>query len=112
MDKKNNNQYSAFPHVSHEHMKILLKCFSICSSCAKMCMKEGMKNTAVLCSDCADVCGLAIKLHSGDSEFSEEVFTLCADVCERCADECAKNDSEHCQQCSDICRKCATACRE
>jgi hypothetical protein len=75
-------------------------------------MEEKHSDTAILCSDCADVCALAIKLHSGDSEFSDRVFALCAEVCDRCADSCSKNTSEHCQQCSEICRECARACNE
>lgn len=105
-------EFPAFPHISHAHMQTLLKCYSICSSCARMCIEEGMKNTAVLCSDCADVCALAIKLHSNDSEFSEKIMRLCSDVCERCGNECAKNEMEHCQQCSEICKECAKACKE
>lgn len=105
-------KYSAFPHVSHEHMQILLKCFSICCSCAKLCIIENNKKTAIICSDCADVCALAIKLHSGDSEFSQEAFDLCYAVCSRCAEECAENDSEHCIQCSKICNECAKACSQ
>lgn len=104
------NKYTAFPHLGHHHMQILLKCFSACSACSKMCIEEGMKETAKLCSDCADVCGLTIKLHSGDSEFSHQAFKFCAEVCERCAEECAQMDSDHCQQCSQICQECAEAC--
>lgn len=103
-------KYSEFPHLSHPHMQVLLKCYSICSACAKMCMKERVPETAILCSDCADVCALAIKLHSGDSEFSSKIFALCSEICERCAESCGKMDSEHCKQCSEICKKCAEEC--
>lgn len=104
------SKYSEFPHVYHEHMKIMMDCYSICSACAKMCMDEHMEDTAKLCSDCADICGLAIKLHSSDSEFNLQFMLLCAQVCARCADACGKHKVEHCQQCSDICRKCSEAC--
>lgn len=104
--------YSEFPHLTHKHMELLLKCFSVCSSCAKKCMNEGMSETAVLCSDCADICSLAIKLHSGDSQFSEQTFALCAEACERCAQACKNGHTEHCHQCADICKKCAEGCRE
>ena len=104
------NVYSEFPHVSHDHMKTMLNCFIICESCAKMCIDEGHKVTAKLCLDCADVCNLAIKLHSRDSEFNRKVMDLCADVCARCGEECAKNKAAHCQQCSEICFDCAEAC--
>lgn len=106
-----NNVFTAFPHVAHEHMLTLLKCYSICSSCARMCINENMKTTANLCMDCSDICGLAIKLHSSDSIFSDQIFDLCSDVCQKCAEECSKNDSEHCRQCAQICFECASACK-
>lgn len=105
------NKFSSFPHVSHEHMDILMKCFSICSACSKMCIKENHAKTAILCADCADVCSLAIKLHSSDSEFSTQIFDLCSEVCARCAEECAKNSAKHCQECSEICQACSAACK-
>lgn len=111
MKTKPQNKYSEFPHIQHEHMQTLLKCYSICSACAKMCMRENMQNTAILCTDCADVCGLAIKLHSGDSEFNDIIMKTCAQVCQRCAEACGSMESEHCHQCSEICYECAEACR-
>ena len=105
-------KYSEFPHTTREHMELLMKCFTICSACAKKCINEGMSETAILCSDCADVCALTIKLHSGDSEFNKKILDLCAEVCLRCAEACSKHSIEHCQQCSDICFKCAKACHE
>jgi hypothetical protein len=105
-------KYTAFPHMQHGHMEIMLMCLSICSSCAKMCIEEGNKETANLCTDCADVCALAIKLHSRDSEFNQSVMDLCAQVCARCSEECAKMKAEHCRQCSEICKKCALACKK
>lgn len=104
-------KYSSFPHVYHEHMSILMKCFSICSACSKMCIKENHKKTAILCADCADICALAIKLHSNDSEFKDQVMDLCAAICSRCAEECGKMEAEHCLECSDICKRCAEACK-
>jgi hypothetical protein len=111
-EQKSQMNYSEFPHVSHDHMQTLLKCYSICSACAKMCIKESHPITAILCSDCADICGLTIKLHNGDSEFNHEMMKLCAHACKRCAEECAKHSSKHCQQCSQICYECSQACKE
>lgn len=106
------SKFSSFPHVSHEHMDLLMKCFSICSACSKMCIKEKHIESAILCADCADVCSLTIKLHSSDSEFNKQMSDLCSAVCARCAEECAKHSAKHCQECSEICRACATACKE
>src|SRR5262245_45938808 len=103
--------YSEFPHISHEHMEVLLKCFSICSSCSKMCLEENSHETAILCSECADICALTIKWHSADSAFTQKVSDLCAEVCLKCAEACKRNESNHCQQCSLICYECAQACK-
>ena len=103
-------KFSEFPHAQHEHMNLLLTCFTICSSCSKMCLEEGHKESAALCQDCADVCSLAIQLHSRDSEFSDAIMLLCAEVCRRCSEVCSQMKAKHCQQCSDICKQCALAC--
>lgn len=70
-----------------------------------------MPETAILCGECADICGLAIKLHSADSPFNTEMMQLCSDVCEKCADACGKMNNDHCQQCAEICHECADACK-
>lgn len=107
-----NEKYSEFPHISHEHMETLLKCFSICSSCAKMCMEEDRSETATLCCECADICALTIKWHSADSVFTKQISNLCAEVCLNCAQACGRHESKHCQQCSLICQECAKACKK
>lgn len=103
-------QYSEFPHLSHQHMEILLRCFSACSACAKMCIEEGNRDTAILCNECADVCALTIKWHSADSSFTSKISEVCSEVCEQCSKACGSHHSEHCQQCSEICQECAKAC--
>lgn len=105
-------EYSEFRHVGHEHMQKLLHCFVICSACAKMCIEEGHKITAKLCADCADICAVTIKLHSGDSEFNPQISALCAEICSRCAEACLTMDAEHCKQCGQACKECAASCKE
>lgn len=105
-------KYTAFPHLSDKHMELMLSCLTVCSSCAEMCLKEGRKETAKLCLDCADICGTTIKLHSRESEFNPKIMSLCADICKRCSEECSKVKMDHCQQCSELCAKCAEACAE
>lgn len=106
------NSLSAFPHVQHKHMEMLQLCLTVCSSCAKMCLDDGRKETALLCLDCADICAVTIKLHSRDSKFNAHLMKLCAEICLRCAQACGKVDMDHCQQCSEICQACASACHE
>lgn len=105
-------KFSSFPHVQHEHMQTLMKCFSICSSCSKKCTEENMAETAILCGECADICALAIKWHSAESPFNAEIMQLCSEVCEKCAEACGEMHVEHCRQCSEICHECADACRK
>lgn len=105
-------KYSEFRHVGHDHMQKLMECFAICSACAKMCIEDGHKTTAKICSDCADICALTIKLHSGDSEFNHQISELCSSICSRCADACSKVDADHCKQCSQACQECAESCKE
>lgn len=106
-----NEKLSEFPHVSHEHMKTLQKCFSVCSSCAKMCIEERRPETAILCSECADICALTIKWHSADSNFTKKISQLCAEICTKCSEACGKHESPHCQQCSEVCYECSAACK-
>ena len=103
---------SAFPHVEHHHMEMLQLCLTVCSSCAKMCLDEGRKDSAALCLDCADICALTIQLHSRESEFSPALMQLCSQACLRCGQECGKVKVDHCQQCSEICNECARVCNE
>ena len=105
-------KYSAFPHLKHDHLELMVTCLSICSACASMCINEGHKETAKLCIDCADVCSLAIKLHNRESEFNQKIMHLCAAVCKRCSEECSKMKVEHCQQCAQICKECARVCEK
>lgn len=112
MSNQQKQSYSAFPHLAHEHMHLLMNCFSACCACAKMCIDEGHKKSAILCNECADVCSLAIKFHSSDSEFNKQVLQLCAQVCKRCGEECSKMEAAHCKQCSVLCFECAEACKK
>jgi hypothetical protein len=106
----NGGGFSEFPQTDTHHMHTMMECMSICTACAKKCIEEGHKKTAQLCAECADVCALAIKAHSSQSEFSQQIMDLCAQVCKRCGDECSRMQVQHCQQCADICRQCAEAC--
>ncbi len=102
--------YSQFPQTDSKEMHQMMECMSICAACAKKCMVEGHKKTAALCAECADVCALAIKSASCQSEFQHQIMDLCAQVCQRCADECSKMQADHCKECAEACRRCAESC--
>ncbi len=103
-------KYSCFPELSHENLRSIADCISACETCSKLCIQEGHKNTAIICSECAAVCTLAYKFHSCQSEFSQQVMELCEEVCRRCAEECSRMLAKHCKECAEICQKCVAAC--
>jgi hypothetical protein len=106
--------------MSHEKyagcIKACQACVEACEHCATACLHEKdikmMARCIALDRSCADICSLAVREMSRDSEFAEHVCRLCAEVCEACAEECAKHKMAHCQECAKACRKCAKACRE
>jgi len=104
------NKFSQFPNTDTREMHCMMECMSICLACAKKCVEEGYKKTALLCNDCAKICDLAIQFKSCDSEFQHQVLDLCAQICKRCADECQKMEAGHCQECAEACKHCAEAC--
>lgn len=106
----NGGKHKEFPQTDSPHVHAMMECMSICVACSKKCIEEGHKNTAILCAECADVCALAIKSASNQSEFNNQIMDLCAQVCKRCADECKKMQAKHCQECAESCRQCAEAC--
>lgn len=95
----------------NKHIIKLAECISVCSSCAKRCLQEGNIQASTLCSDCADVCTLAIKFHSRNSEFADEILNLASKICKRCSEECGKLKTEHAQHCSKVCRECTECCK-
>lgn len=101
---------SEFPESHSPHMQTLQECMSVCCGCAKKCLEEGHKKTAALCSDCADVCTLAIKACSGHSELEHEIMELCSTTCKKCSDECKKMDAKHCKECAEVCKNCSEVC--
>ena len=91
-----------------------LRCVLACESCASSCLEEQdvqmMANCIKLDRDCADMCALAARLMTRDSELAKGFCQLCAEACRACANECSKHEMEHCQKCSEACLACANAC--
>lgn len=99
-----------FPNLDTREMHQLMECMSICKACAKKCTEEGNKHLACLCQDCADICDLAIKYKSCESDYCQQVLDLCAQICRQCANECSRMQSNYCKECGEACRHCAEAC--
>lgn len=108
---KQANKNTEFPEAHSPHMRTMLECMSVCISCSKKCLEEGHKKTASLCSECADICTLAIRASNGHSEFKNEIMKLCSTVCKKCAEECKTMQAKHCLECAEVCEQCASACR-
>lgn len=104
------NKSTEFQEIYSQQVQTIQECMSTCIACAKKCLEEGHKKTAVLCAECADICTLSIKAACCHSEFEHEIMELCATVCRRCAEECKKMQVRHCQECADVCKRCAEAC--
>lgn len=104
------NLKTQFPNTDTREMHKTMECMSICRACAQKCIEEGNKHTALLCLECSDICDLAIKFKSNNSEYCQQVLDLCAQICRRCANECSRMEAPHCQECAEACRACAEAC--
>lgn len=104
------NAGSQFSATNSKEMQTLMECMSTCRACAKKCTEEGSKRAACVCSDCSEICDLAIKFKSCESEYCQQVWDLCSQICRHCANECSHVQSQHCQECSEVCRRCAEAC--
>ena len=107
---RNGSLATQFPQTGTKEMHQLMECMSICKACTKKCIEDGNKRIALLCLDCSEICDLAIKFKSCDSDYCQQVLDLCAYACRQCSNECSRIQSPHCQECAEICRHCAEAC--
>ncbi|WP_068471416.1 four-helix bundle copper-binding protein [Candidatus Protochlamydia phocaeensis] len=105
--KMTGTQYS---NLDTPEMHAIMECLSICKACAKKCIEEGHQRIACLCNDCAELCDLAVKFKSCNSEWTQQVLDLCGNICRQCANECGRMQSRYCQECAEACRRSAEAC--
>lgn len=62
---------------------------------------------------CAALCYATAQLLVLESEFSNDLCAVCANVCRACAEECKKHAQmgmKHCEVCAEACIQCADAC--
>lgn len=107
---------SEIDHLSEEQrdcIEICTEAAEACEWCADACTDHGedMAECIRLCRDVADVASLHARFMARDSDYSDQLGELCADVCEACADECEQHDHDHCQLCADVLSECAESCR-
>ena len=91
-----------------------IRCAAACDHCAASCLREDDVEMMALCIqldiECSTVCRTAVQLMHLQSNHSNAMCQLCADVCNACAGECGKHDHSHCQACAAACRECAAEC--
>lgn len=101
---------------NRELINSLSNCVIACEHCASSCLEEDNVKMMARCikldHDCADICNLAMKYLSRNSEDTNSVVELCATICAKCAEECEKHDHDHCKECAEACRNCEESCRE
>lgn len=116
-------QHNTTP-MSQQHQDCINACFSCaqtCEACADDMIgmhdhdhDDLMTRCIRLCHDCADICLLAAKWMSRNSQRSESLCRLCAEICDQCAEVCERHAPKHamCGPCAEECRRCADLCRE
>lgn len=107
---RNGSLTTQFLHTDTKFMHRLMECMSVCRACSKKCTQEGHHRAALVCLDCSEICEMAIKFKSVESEYSHQVLDLCAQICRHCANECSRIQIQYCQECAEVCRHCAEAC--
>jgi hypothetical protein len=98
-----------------------LTCVQSCASCANADLFEAdvaeMRACIALCTDCADVCGLVVRILSrpaqSDHVVAHRLLQAGIRQCALCAEECARHAEHHrhCAICAQACRACEAACR-
>jgi hypothetical protein len=98
------------------------ECSQACTACADACLSEENVAELIKCirlnEDCADVCAVAGRVASRQTEYdanvTRTVVQACAGTCRACGDECERHAAhhEHCRICAEACRRCEAACQE
>jgi len=92
----------------------LKNCDAACNNCAISSLDEEdskvMSGCIKLNLHCSDVCHLALRLVSRDSNHAVSALKLCINICADCATECEKYKYDQCQLSAEACRRCETHC--
>lgn len=93
-----------------------LKCHQTCLETVMYCLSMGGKHAndahIRMMLDCAEICQASANMMMRNSEFSERLCGVCAEVCIRCAEDCEQfGDDERMKACAEACRRCAESCQ-
>jgi hypothetical protein len=98
----------------NELIESLFSCVAECNHCLAACLDEADVSMMVRCIelnvDCAEICSTTAGFVARNSESTDTLLEICAEVCRACGEECSKHEAEHCKKCSEICLACADAC--
>ncbi len=92
-----------------------LQCAIVCNRGIQACLNEWdvklLVKSIKLQRECAAFCVLSAEMTEAESEYTNQLMALCADVCLACAEECEKHaDSEDCIKSARACIECAQYC--
>ncbi len=94
----------------------LSNCIAACQRCSDACLDEDNVSEMAGCirsdRDCAEICQVALNFLSRNSDNTDQILSLCKEMCEACADDCEQHEAEHCKKCAEACRECAEACEK
>lgn len=94
----------------------LEQCYEMTLNSLMHCLDEGgdfvKKEHIKILMDCSAISNSTINFLIRDSEYSGDMLSICAFICEDCAESCREffND-EDMKECAQVCDNCAEACR-
>ncbi len=91
----------------------LRECVTASSNCylsSRSSEDRSLTRCMVLCRDCIDICKVCISALERNSEHSEQLLTVCEDICRNCAAEASRHDHVNCEECAHVCQHCSEVC--
>ena len=97
---------------SSECIEACLRCMVTCQDVAILFLEKGMKGSARLSLDCAEICDLCATLCAKNAECLPDICAICEDICAACAEQCRLHEkqAEPCKVCAIACVACAEEC--
>lgn len=90
-------------------------CIEACNDCLAQCLQADDRTSLEVYSrlnrECANICMYTVDALTKKSSFDHQIFSLCAEICERCAAKFEQNQYMSCKRCAKVCLRCAEACR-
>jgi hypothetical protein len=90
-------------------------CHAICLATSQYCLTTGGRHAEAThirtLLDCAAICEISMDFMLRQSQFQNQMCTLCADICRQCADSCDSfGNDQAMKNCANMCRQCAQSC--